>query len=282
MRCGVSNMTTSEIINTIIALISLGSAIAAFKAANSSRISAQYSKHSSDEMKKQTAVMEKDLKLQRSPLMVPLEKNYEIPYQPVVSKLYSKGILGRKFGDLEIDFINSGKGNAYEVQSWLEVSNLHQMYEERNSKKKFNDLPPYYLCINHWDNPEEKYLTVKDEVNKVKLVRYPIKHLKNSKIVLHSRDSFSLKLEAYAQIFFIDYIHRLPEYTDGLTEYPSPDFILRIRYKEDGLHIDKTTEVSYRLVFSEIKYNFSNIEFSIQFKPISNKVNPIVNSNPYY
>lgn len=134
-----SKFGISDIIGTIAAVLTLVAVFISNLATRSAKKSAEIAKESSEYTKKQTFLMEEDLKNTHLPKLIPVPLNFVLPKQKIHSSAFLDDISKKEI--YEINITNVFQGNAYMVSSWLEIDiNTLKTYDRFSSTEAYNSL----------------------------------------------------------------------------------------------------------------------------------------------
>lgn len=282
-------MTVSDMIDSSIALISLMGVIAAWRAALSSKESAKVAADSTSEMQKQTDIMEQQLKHSRSAYLLPNEQVFSVPLQPIFYKTTeeSENELDNHYGDLEVNLLNSGQGNAYHIESYFMISNFDVLKSVISFKKPLHKnttlTEGYYLKFILEETRRRMKIGIHDPKSRFNYVEYGVAKYPSTKNVLQPKESFPVRMPSYFQAILLDAVHRHYDRITGFSTLPLPQFNLNVKFKEeDTITEDSYKEFMYEAYIKDLVFTDTHLNFSLYFRRVPLQTNPLINTEPHY
>lgn len=262
------NWVTPELtIDVVLALITLFTLRFTWKAANSSRLSAEVTN-------RQFILNKEQYNRELKPNLIPITNTYTKPNYRINSSLTAFYEINNDISDYVIKIINVGMGNAYSIEAFLDFENIEELLGAsllKNNQFYFDMTEERYsialsqesinrLLLSH-DNNYTQY-GESDKIN----YYYPIETQIKYQTVLYSKNEIDINIESYVYVILNHYFYQLLNYDHNIVE---PKLSMKLKYKaEYQLGTDEYIMESYALLISNVsKDNLRNsINFRLDFK----------------
>lgn len=142
-----------DLTNLLVAVLTFGTVYISYKAAKSAERSAALSEY-------QTVLLSSQHEYEISPILVPLGNEYVKESDSILHHYFIGGDTGQSSsndGTMTYSIRNMGKGAAYYLKVWIEISNLNHSFENRNIYENNENSPfnPYTISYSTNENGEE-------------------------------------------------------------------------------------------------------------------------------
>lgn len=262
-------LNLNETLDSILTIATLITIIFTAIAAQSAAVSAKITKN-------QFMLSKEQYDRQRVPHLIPIEQRYIRDKIGIHSAFDSQKFIYNGIGDLNIQIINVGIGNAYSIEAGIRIVNYDEIAKQISLKSPllYEALvnQSYSLDFENLGNLNLiQYRVDKEDykINEVNEHSFYVNNRMNFRTVLHSKETFSVGVSSFSQILLLDFVYRYFDSLDDLNTYVVPKLEIVIRYKAEehlskynslltvykvdvrDVEVDNYGRVSFRLIFSQ-------------------------------
>lgn len=257
-------------IDSIIAALTFGTVYVSYRAARSAERSAKIAEQVVEHTEKQTRALLAEHNRNVNPKLLPLGIEINSQIKSIRNNLlyHYLELKDDDMLDLSYEIKNVGLGNAYYIESWMEVDNLSDVRKDLVPRDNYNIsgiLEPYILIL------ENDKLIVREKQDK--FTSRSVYTLKNGAVPydsLQGQEIYKIYLTPFIRTLLIDkLISRLGKPgSENKTDYI---ISLYIRFKTDAqLETNLYSESKYEVNLHSgyFKQGEQFLRFGINFKPI--------------
>lgn len=248
----------SEIVNIILAGLTVYAVRLSGKATDSAKISAQASKISVDFIRDQTKIMEQDLENNHYPLLIPIPSKMKMPI--ISQNIKSLSVESTKFS---WSVVNVSHGDAYMVSTWLEtdIEILRNNYKCKSSSKYYNLYHDHSYKLIYKEKDKNLRIIeteiLKDSGEKSSIKTVITDNRGSSVTAIQKRsDSINVDVPFYIARILVDVIYRNSFLNN--VQNTNPEINLFIKYKtRDQLKTEDYAVEKYKMSITNITPGFS-------------------------
>lgn len=275
----------SEVLNVILASLTVYAVKLSSKATESAKEAALYSKS-------QTLIMEKEFHNSHSPKLLPIPSEASLSIVKMRTDFEHVNIYSQTT-DVNIQITNVYQGNAYMTSAWLEIEkeDLVEFYSCKSSSTFYKEKSgqTYQIKSHFPNNSNKKELHIStieknprfnkyEEHTSTLLIRNEIR---NQAAILRYNEHIVAQVPIYTLPIFLDILYRAWQDHSFLDKRNSKIIKLKVKCQTgDQIDSDNYTLQTYSLVFSNLttpnlqkddygNYINNNFRFSIHFEKIN-------------
>ena len=240
------------VLDSIVALLTLGTVFVSYKAAKSAETSAMNAEKAIKHSEDQTNLMISDYKRNTTPRLIPSSVHYSFGSISILSDMNRKSAnIDNDLGTIQIKVKNLGKGSAYYIDSYIELDEMDSFLKSNYMKKSHPSswFFPYNLEFSQTSNEKTLFVHEKKENSKgtQKSSKFKIDLPTIPHTYLVPDEEFSFHIPAYIQALLLDTM------IEKNSNNSSFDFTLVFKYQtEHQLLTSSFTQTKFEVVMHNI------------------------------